>query len=169
MTTGNRATHLMQQGMHGVQPGLCILRAYCARRGDIRYLVTGFLITFREPNTLQQKAVQSNFKPFLQRQPFKCVLVHMIPHQRLFWRGGRCAFRSICTTITSWPLQMNRVRWDVPPLWGLQLPAVEVFEMFVSAQQMLILAALGWAFGWRIVLFLAIVCKLLCTADASAP
>jgi hypothetical protein len=57
----------------------------------------------------------------------------------------------------------------VPPLWGLQLPAIEVFEIFVSAQQMLILAALGLAFGWRIVLFLAIVCKCSCTADASAP
>ena len=57
----------------------------------------------------------------------------------------------------------------MPPLWGLQLPAIEVFEIFVSAQQMLILAALGLAFGWRIVLFLAVVCKFPCTADVSAP
>lgn len=53
----------------------------------------------------------------------------------------------------------NRIRHDVAPVWGLQLPAVEVFGLFVTAQQLLIAAALTIFFGWRMLVFLAIVCE----------
>lgn len=55
-----------------------------------------------------------------------------------------------------------RIRHDVPPTWRIQLPAVEVFGMHIAAQQLLIAAALGIFLGWKMLLFLAILCEYQC-------
>lgn len=51
-----------------------------------------------------------------------------------------------------------RLRHDVPPLYGLPLPDVEIFGFHLTAQQLLIAAALTVFFGWRMLVFLAILC-----------
>lgn len=56
-----------------------------------------------------------------------------------------------------WHRPPLKIRHDVAPVWGLQLPAVEVFGLFVTAQQLLIAAALTIFFGWRMLVFLAVV------------
>ncbi len=46
----------------------------------------------------------------------------------------------------------------MPPLYGLAVPDVEIFGFHVTAQQLVIAAALTLLFGWRMLAFLAILC-----------
>lgn len=152
----------MQQGMLGVQPGVCILRVYCTRRGDMK-----FSDAFAFFHHLQGTQHITTAGSAVKRQTVLaaatiqvCPRAHDFTSAFCFGEVAGMLFGPLALVPLLAPFEY-RVRWDVPPLWGLQLPAIELFEMHVSAQQLLILVALGWAFGWRIVLFLAIVCKFL--------